>query len=126
MRVGGCLPVACHQNLTARLPAPRRRPGTGPAGRRSDQVSAVVLMARADLARVAPLWLRYSEAVRNDPLAWNETGDEYAKNASMKPWIAGAAASGWGGGRGGRLEPGWGCREARGWWRPAAPPGERY
>ena len=55
-------------------------------------------MARADLSRVAPLWLRYSEAVRDDPLSWNETGDEYAKNASMKPWIAGGAGRGGAGG----------------------------
>ena len=32
------------------------------------QVSAVVLMQREDLERVAPYWLYYSVAVRNDPL----------------------------------------------------------
>ncbi|KAL4421895.1 hypothetical protein ABPG77_003697 [Micractinium sp. CCAP 211/92] len=60
----------------------------GPRGRRSDMASGVVLMHREDLKHVAPLWLHYSEAVRDDPLGYKETGDEYAKHPGQKPWIS--------------------------------------
>jgi peptidyl serine alpha-galactosyltransferase len=83
--------VGTHNNLSdAHVPevAPRRDAYAGPRGRRGDQVSSLVLMAAPDLAKVAPLWLQYSEAVRDDPMAWNETGDDYAKTPGTKPWIA--------------------------------------
>ena len=39
----------------------------GPVGRRGDMVGTLTLMHREDLRRVAPLWLKFSEAVRFDP-----------------------------------------------------------
>lgn len=39
----------------------------GPRGRRGDQVGGFTLMNVADLRRVAPLWLKYTEDVRFDP-----------------------------------------------------------
>lgn len=38
-----------------------------------------ILMEREDLRKMAPLWLEYSEKVRQDPDAWNLTGDVYAE-----------------------------------------------
>ncbi|KAI7838943.1 hypothetical protein COHA_007303 [Chlorella ohadii] len=67
--------------------APRNDSQAGPAGRRGDQVGGFTLMATADMRRVAPLWLKLSEDVREDPLAWNLTGDHYALEGD-KPWIA--------------------------------------
>jgi hypothetical protein len=66
---------------------PRNDTRAGPAGRRGDQVGGFTLMATADMRRVAPLWLKLSEDVREDPLAWNLTGDHYAKEGD-RPWIA--------------------------------------
>eukprot|EP00887_Chlorella_sp_A99_P001114 scaffold14.g1114.t1 len=61
----------------------------GPRGRRADQVSSLVLLHKRDLQGLAPLWINYTEGVRQDPLAWNETGDEFAiKKPGTKPWIA--------------------------------------
>ncbi|PSC76158.1 peptidyl serine alpha-galactosyltransferase [Micractinium conductrix] len=68
--------------------APREDHLAGPRGRRGDMASGVVLMHRDDLKRVAPLWMHYSETVRDDPLGFNETGDEFAKRAGQKPWIS--------------------------------------
>lgn len=42
-------------------------PGAGPRGRRGDQVGGFTLMHREDLRRVAPHWLKFTEAVRFDP-----------------------------------------------------------
>ena len=54
-----------------------------------------------NLRAVAPLWLKYTRAVRYDPRAWNETGDVFATQPGQRPWIAemygysfGAAAAG--------------------------------
>ena len=155
------------------LPACAHRPSplprhtclaAGPAGRRGDMCSAVVLMQAGDLARMAPGWLHYSEVggwaggrvggrvrcwgrmeegvqrcccegagtqggtaharprarphlhcrlqqpparppaphlpptrqmVRDDPLAFNETGDEYAKAYGQRAWIS-EMCEGWG------------------------------
>lgn len=68
--------------------APRSDTLAGPRGRRGDMASGVVLMHRDDLKRVAPLWLHYSETVRDDPLGYKETGDEYARRPGQKPWIS--------------------------------------
>ncbi|KAK9813259.1 hypothetical protein WJX72_011566 [[Myrmecia] bisecta] len=83
--------IGTHNNLSdTHIPEvwPRVDTLAGPKGRRSDQVSAIILMQREDLRRLVPLWLHYSEAVREDPMAWNETNDEYATKPGMKPWIS--------------------------------------
>lgn len=46
---------------------PTNHPCAGPKGRRGDQVGGFTLMNVADLRRVAPLWLKYTEDVRFDP-----------------------------------------------------------
>lgn len=46
------------------------------------------MMRTEDLQRVAPLWLTFSEAVREDPEAWRSSGDIFAQKAGDKPWIA--------------------------------------
>ena len=53
-----------------------------------EQVGGFAVMRTEDLKRVAPLWLNYSEAVREDPEAWRFSGDIFAKKAGDKPWIA--------------------------------------
>ena len=83
--------IGTHNDLALRhIPEvpPAEDAVAGPLRRRSDQVSAVVLMHLNDLQRMAPLWLDYSQRVRDDPLAWNETGDAYATSPGMKPWIS--------------------------------------
>ena len=52
------------------------------------QVGGFAVMRTEDLQRVAPLWLNYSEAVREDPEAWRFSGDIFAKKSGDKPWIA--------------------------------------
>jgi len=82
--------VGTHNELsTTHIPElpPKQDLLAGPRDRRSDQVSAVVFMNKNDLETTAPLWLDYSEKVRLDPRAWNETGDEYARSQGMRPWI---------------------------------------
>lgn len=46
------------------------------------------MMRAEDLRRTAPLWLKFSEAVREDPEAWRHSGDIFAKKPGEKPWIA--------------------------------------
>lgn len=46
--------------------APRQDGDAGPRGRRADQVGGFYLVHRADLKRVAPLWAKYAEALRDD------------------------------------------------------------
>ena len=46
------------------------------------------MMRTEDLKRVAPLWLNFSEEVREDMEAWRFAGDIFAKKAGDKPWIA--------------------------------------
>ena len=45
-------------------------------------------MAREDLEVVAPAWSAFTRAVRNDPDAWNLTGDASIKNpGESKPYV---------------------------------------
>lgn len=67
---------------------PRKDNLAGPPGRRGDQVGGFTLMNTKDLERVAPMWLSFTTAVRNDPTAWNTTGDSYSVNPGDKPWIS--------------------------------------
>lgn len=46
---------------------PRTDNLAGQPGRRGDQVGGFTLMNTKDLERVAPLWLSFTTAVRNDP-----------------------------------------------------------
>ncbi len=46
--------------------APRNDTLAGPLGRRGDMCGGFTFMMRDDLARVAPLWLKYTEDVRFD------------------------------------------------------------
>lgn len=46
---------------------PRNDTIAGPYGRRGDMVGGFCMMRTDDLKRVAPLWLSFSRAVRNDP-----------------------------------------------------------
>ena len=76
---GGCQPAvqALHSAagrhfeqplpLLAIHPTNSPRCCAGPRGRRGDQVGGFTLMNVADLRRVAPLWLKYTEDVRFDP-----------------------------------------------------------
>eukprot|EP00192_Tetraselmis_astigmatica_P004261 CAMPEP_0117679248 /NCGR_PEP_ID=MMETSP0804-20121206/17717_1 /TAXON_ID=1074897 /ORGANISM="Tetraselmis astigmatica, Strain CCMP880" /LENGTH=467 /DNA_ID=CAMNT_0005488665 /DNA_START=196 /DNA_END=1599 /DNA_ORIENTATION=+ len=66
---------------------PRNDSLGGPRGRRSDQAGGVQAMAFTDLQRVAPLWLEYTKRVREDPKAWEDTGDVYVRPGG-KPWIS--------------------------------------
>ena len=47
--------------------APRQDELAGPAGRRADMVGGAYLAHREDMRRIAPLWLKYTENVRDDP-----------------------------------------------------------
>ncbi|BDA42986.1 Peptidyl serine alpha-galactosyltransferase [Coccomyxa sp. Obi] len=67
---------------------PRNDTLAGPRGRRGDQVGGFCIMHKEDLKRVAPLWLKFSKAVRHDPDAWNLTGDAFTHNPGDKPWIS--------------------------------------
>ncbi|EIE24386.1 hypothetical protein COCSUDRAFT_40799 [Coccomyxa subellipsoidea C-169] len=67
---------------------PRNDTLAGPEGRRGDQVGGFCIMHKEDLKRVAPLWLKFSKAVRHDPDAWNLTGDAFTHNPGDKPWIS--------------------------------------
>lgn len=60
------------------------RAGAGRRGRRGDMAGGFTLMAREDMRRVAPLWLKYTERVREDPMAFNLTGDEWAKKPGAR------------------------------------------
>ena len=59
----------------------------GPKGRRADEAGAFYLLRTRDLVKIAPLWLSYTEAVREDPNAWNLTGDTKLKKG-QKAWIS--------------------------------------
>lgn len=67
---------------------PRNDTLAGRKGRRGDMAGGFTLMHRDDMRRVAPLWLKYTERVREDPGAWNLTGDDFAKKPGDKPWIS--------------------------------------
>ncbi|KAG2453606.1 hypothetical protein HYH02_001824 [Chlamydomonas schloesseri] len=66
---------------------PRHDTLAGPYGRRGDQVGGFFFMHREDMKRVAPLWLKYTEDVREDPESWRLTGDQYVEKGG-KPWIS--------------------------------------
>ncbi|KAG2499026.1 hypothetical protein HYH03_003211 [Edaphochlamys debaryana] len=66
---------------------PRNDTLAGPYGRRGDQVGGFFYMHREDLQRVAPLWLKFTEDVREDPEAWRLSGDQYVEKGG-KPWIS--------------------------------------
>ncbi|KAI8477380.1 MAG: hypothetical protein J3K34DRAFT_398046 [Monoraphidium minutum] len=69
--------------------APRKRDAlAGPEGRRADRIGGFYFIHRADLKRIAPLWLKFAEDVRQDPEAWHLSGDFYSKKAGEKPWIS--------------------------------------
>ena len=56
---------------------------------RAQKVGGFQALHAADLATVAPLWLHYTEDVREDPANWVDTGDVYSKDgANGPPWIA--------------------------------------
>ena len=59
----------------------------GPSGRRADEAGSFFLLRTRDLAKIAPLWLSYTEAVREDPDAWNLTGDPTVQKGG-KTWIS--------------------------------------
>lgn len=67
---------------------PREDSLAGPVGRKGDQVGGFTMMESSDLRKVAPLWLKYTEDVREDPDAWKLTGDQYSKTPGDKPWIS--------------------------------------
>ncbi|KAI8477379.1 MAG: hypothetical protein J3K34DRAFT_398045 [Monoraphidium minutum] len=79
-----------NQLAAAHVPELRPRADAlgGPVGRRADQVGGFLLLRRDDLKRVAPLWLKYTEDVRQDPQAWKYAGDALAKHKGDKPWLA--------------------------------------
>ncbi|GMH43508.1 hypothetical protein BSKO_11430 [Bryopsis sp. KO-2023] len=80
---------------------PRRKDAYGGRiGRRGDEAGAYYMIRRKDLRALAPLWLKYTEDVRDDPAAWNLTGDAYVKEgekawiSEMYGWVFGAAKLG--------------------------------
>ncbi|KAG2499027.1 hypothetical protein HYH03_003212 [Edaphochlamys debaryana] len=66
---------------------PRNDTLAGPYGRRGDQVGGFFYAHRDDMKRLSPLWLQYTEDVREDPEAWRLTGDQYVKKGG-KAWIS--------------------------------------
>ncbi|KDD72921.1 hypothetical protein H632_c2730p0, partial [Helicosporidium sp. ATCC 50920] len=67
---------------------PRNDTFAGKKGRRGDQVGGYTLMHREDLRRLAPMWLRFTEDVRDDGDAWELSGDMYSVHKGDKPWIS--------------------------------------
>ena len=70
---------------------PRNDTLAGPKGRRGDQVGGYTLMHTADLRRVAPGWVTFSEDVRADP---DVSPSIYAArigavDRAMRCWITG-------------------------------------
>jgi len=56
---------------------------------KAQQVGGFSVMALEDLKKVAPLWLKWTEEVRQDPESWGNTGDIYNSNGKAgPPWIA--------------------------------------
>lgn len=59
----------------------------------AQQVGGFSVMHIEDLRRVAPLWLKWTEEVRNDPESWGNTGDIFNQNGKAgPPWISEARA----------------------------------
>eukprot|EP00210_Caulerpa_lentillifera_P003719 g3552.t1 len=59
----------------------------GPIGRKADKAGAFYFIRTKALVKLAPLWLKFTEEVRMDSLAWKLTGDVYAKQGE-RPWIS--------------------------------------
>ena len=56
---------------------------------KAQQVGGFSVMHLEDLKKVAPLWLKWTEEVRQDPESWGNTGDIYNSNGKGgPPWIA--------------------------------------
>jgi len=56
---------------------------------KAQQVGGFSVMHLEDLKVVAPLWLKWTEEVRQDPDSWANTGDIYNDNGKKgPPWIA--------------------------------------
>lgn len=97
--------------------APRRNDSlAGPPGRRADRIGGFYFIHREDLARVAPLWLKYAEDVRDDP--------EVGRAGGGGSWWCGRARSagtqriGWA--QGAVLERGgWIVQAPAAWWKAA-------
>eukprot|EP00195_Chlamydomonas_chlamydogama_P017790 CAMPEP_0202892052 /NCGR_PEP_ID=MMETSP1392-20130828/1901_1 /ASSEMBLY_ACC=CAM_ASM_000868 /TAXON_ID=225041 /ORGANISM="Chlamydomonas chlamydogama, Strain SAG 11-48b" /LENGTH=613 /DNA_ID=CAMNT_0049575927 /DNA_START=352 /DNA_END=2193 /DNA_ORIENTATION=- len=68
--------------------APRNDTLAGPLGRRADQVGGFFFVHRDDLKRMSTLWLKYTEDVRADEMAYKYSGDVYAIHPGDKPWIS--------------------------------------
>lgn len=67
---------------------PRNDTLAGPYGRRGDQVGGFFFVHRDDLKRMSTLWLKYTEDVRFDDMAYKYSGDVYAIHPGDKPWIS--------------------------------------
>eukprot|EP00798_Chlamydomonas_sp_ICE-L_P028050 gene28050-31152_t len=68
--------------------APRNDTLAGPVGRRGDQVGGFFFIHCDDLKRMSTLWLKYTEDVRFDDMAYKYSGDVYAIHPGDKPWIS--------------------------------------
>ena len=56
---------------------------------KAQKVGGFMVMHKEDMKRVAPLWLHYTEEVRNKPGNWANTGDIYNQNGKAgPPWIS--------------------------------------
>lgn len=56
---------------------------------KAQQVGGFSVMHVEDLRKVAPLWLKWTEEVRQDPESWGNTGDIFNDNGKAgPPWIS--------------------------------------
>lgn len=56
---------------------------------KADKVGGFMVMHKADMKRLAPWWLHYTEEVRTNPKNWANTGDVYNQNGELgPPWIS--------------------------------------
>eukprot|EP00803_Ostreobium_quekettii_P007841 evm.model.scf_634.5 EVM.evm.TU.scf_634.5 scf_634:44918-46053(-) len=67
---------------------PRNDTEAGIRGRRADQVGGFFLIHREDLKAIAPMWLNFTQEVREDTEAWELSGDKYSTSPGSKPWIS--------------------------------------
>lgn len=81
---GGSNPMAMTHIPTVE---PRNDTYGGNLNRRADEVGAFYYLKTRDLIKVAPLWKKYTEDVRGDPMAWKYSGDSFSKKGE-KPWIS--------------------------------------
>ncbi|KAG1673277.1 hypothetical protein FOA52_002557 [Chlamydomonas sp. UWO 241] len=82
--------IGCNNELATRhIPEIPLRNDTlaGPYQRHCDMVGGYCFMHRDDLTRVAPMWLQYTQDVRQDPESWHLSGDSYVEKGG-KPWIS--------------------------------------